>query len=89
MRFKDACIRFRTDEPDYTDLPDDESTRWDESVLYGGDTAEMTPQDAPKPLGRYNVLTHYVDPNLYHDWITPYCMFMLLSFALAIIFYNQ
>jgi hypothetical protein len=31
---------------------------------------EMTPHDAPKALGRYVVLTHYVDANLYHDWIT-------------------
>jgi hypothetical protein len=30
---------------------------------------EMTPHDAPKALGKYVVLTHYVDANLYHNWI--------------------
>ena len=28
------------------------------------------PHDAPKPLGKYVTLTHYVDVNLLHDLIT-------------------
>jgi hypothetical protein len=66
MRFKDACIWFHTDKPDYTNLPD-HSIGWEKSVY--GDAMEMTPHDASKPLGRHVVLTHYVDANLYHDWI--------------------
>jgi hypothetical protein len=31
MRFKEACITFRTDEPDYTDLLD-QSIEWEKSV---------------------------------------------------------
>jgi hypothetical protein len=76
MRFKEACIRFRTDEPDYTDLPD-QSIEWEKSVYCNA--TEMTPHDAPKPLGKYVVLTHYVDANLYHDWITGRSVTGILS----------
>jgi hypothetical protein len=76
MRFKDVCIRFRTDEPDYTDLLD-QSTEWDKSVY--GDATEMTPHDAPRVLGKYVILTHYVDANLYHDWITGRLVMGILS----------
>ena len=30
----------------------------------------MLPQDAPEPLGNYVRITHYVDTNLYHDFLT-------------------
>jgi hypothetical protein len=67
MRFKHACTRFRINEPDYTNLPD-RPLEWNKSIYE--DAMEQLPHDAPKPLGRYVVLTHYVDANLYHDWIT-------------------
>ncbi|KAG7368718.1 hypothetical protein IV203_031461 [Nitzschia inconspicua] len=76
MRFKDACIRYRTNEPDYTDLPERPS-EWDRSIY--GDVEELLPHDAPKPLGRTVVLTHYVDANLYHDWITGRSVTGILS----------
>jgi hypothetical protein len=31
---------------------------------------EDIPTDAPKPLGKYVLLTHYLDANLYHDMLT-------------------
>ena len=76
MKFKDACIRFRTDEPDYTDLPD-RPLEWDKSVYEGA--SEQTPHNAPKPLGRYVVITHYVDANLFHDWLTGRSVTGILS----------
>jgi hypothetical protein len=58
MRFDQAAIRFRTDEPDYSDLPDT-LIEWDKSV-YSGAT-EQLPHDFPTSLGKPVVLTHYVD----------------------------
>jgi hypothetical protein len=34
MRFKHACIRFRINEPDYTDLPD-RPLEWNKSIYEG------------------------------------------------------
>ncbi|KAG7345262.1 reverse transcriptase RNA-dependent DNA polymerase [Nitzschia inconspicua] len=44
-----------------------------------GDVEEMLPHDAPKPLGKTVVLAHYVDANLYHDWITGRSVTGILS----------
>jgi hypothetical protein len=62
-----ACIRIRTDEPDYSDLPE-LSHDWSRSVY--GEITELVPHDAPEPLGKYVTLTHYVDANLMHDVVT-------------------
>ena len=62
-----AVIRIRTDEPDYSDLPDIEYD-WSRSVY--GELKEVLPADAPPPLGNYVTLTHYVDANLMHDVLT-------------------
>ena len=67
LKFKHAVIRFRTDEPDYSGLPDQEFD-WAHSVY--GEVSEDVPSDIPAPLGRLVTLTHYVDANLYHDMIT-------------------
>ena len=64
---KDACIRIRTDEPDYSDLPDQEYD-WSYSVY--GNVEEAIPEDAPDSLRRSATLTSYVDANLYHDHTT-------------------
>jgi hypothetical protein len=63
----DGAIRFRTGEPDYTDLPDQEYD-WMRTVY--GHVEELKAKDAPPPLGKRVVLTTYVDANLYHDLIT-------------------
>ena len=64
IKMKDAVICIRTDEPDYSDLPDPQHD-WDYSVY--GTGSEDIPKDVPKPLGKYVTLTHYLDANLYHD----------------------
>jgi hypothetical protein len=76
-RMKHGGIRFRTDEPDYSAIPDPEY-EWEFSVY--GDVEEDVPQDAPKPLGRFVVLTHYKDANLYHDLLTGRSVTGILHF---------
>jgi hypothetical protein len=66
-KMRHAAIRVRTDEPDYSDLPDMEHD-WKRSVY--GEITELLPQDAPKPLGKPVTLTHYVDANLMHDTVS-------------------
>ena len=61
---RNAAIRFRTEEPDFSDLPDLQH-EWAESVY--GKCKEEVPHDAPVPLGKFVTLTHYVDANLMHD----------------------
>jgi hypothetical protein len=65
MRY--AIIRIRTEEPDYSALPE-QDFNWAYSVYGNVREAELT--DAPDPLGKYVTLTHYVDANLFHDIIT-------------------
>ena len=66
-QFRDAAIRFRTHEPDYSGIPEPVH-EWDYSVY--GEVDEIMPKDAPEPLGRAVQITHYVDANLYHDYLT-------------------
>jgi len=66
-KMKHGYLRIRTDEPDYSGLPD-LSYDWERTVY--GNVNEQIPQDAPKPLGKRVVLTSYVDANLNHDLIT-------------------
>jgi len=61
---KDDKIFVRMDEPDCSKLPKEEYD-WAKTVY--GDVNEIIPKDAPKPLGEYVTLSHYVDANLYHD----------------------
>jgi len=65
-KMKHATIRFRTHQPDYSDLP---SKEYDWYSVYGN-VSEILPTDAPVPLGKSVVLTHYVDANLFHDALT-------------------
>ena len=66
-KMKNATIRIRTEEPDYSDIPDFHFD-WSKSVY--GDPKEEIPKDAPEPLGKYVTLTHFVDANLMHDLVT-------------------
>ena len=67
VKMKDACIRFRTSMPDYSDIPVP-TYDWTDSIY--GEPVEIQPTDAPTPLGLPVVLTHYVDANLYHCMLT-------------------
>ena len=66
-KMKHAVVRFRVAEPDYSDLPYYEYD-WEKSIY--GDVKEDVPTDAPEPLGKYVLLMHYLDANLYHDMLT-------------------
>src|SRR4051794_24931322 len=65
-RMKHGTIRFRTHEPDYSDLPSKEH-EW--FPIYR-EVTEMLPEAAPDPLSKPITLTHYVDANLLHDALT-------------------
>ncbi len=62
-RFSRAKLRFRTHEPDLSDIPIPEYD-WAESTY--GNVQEEVPHDAPKPLGKPVVTVSYVDANLMH-----------------------
>jgi len=66
-RFKDGSIRFRTEEPDYSELPK-QDLDWATTVY--GKGKEIIPKDAPVPLEKPVTMTHYYDANLYHDMVT-------------------
>jgi hypothetical protein len=66
-KMRHAAIRIRTEEPDYSDIPD---PQYDWSRTVYGELQEDKPKDAPKPLGKMVTLTHYVDANLMHDVVT-------------------
>ena len=66
-KFTHAKLRFRTQEPDYSGIPNI-TYDWAHSVY--GDIEEDIPDDIPTPLGKHVRITHYVDANLYHDKIT-------------------
>jgi hypothetical protein len=65
-KMRHGTIRFRTHEPNYSDLPTKEH---DWFSIYGNVT-EILPDDAPDPLGKQVVFTHYVDANLFHNALT-------------------
>ncbi len=66
-KFQKACIRVKTEIPDYSDLPVHEYD-WARTVY--GDVKEQFPEDAPPPKGKVVRMTTYKDANLYHDLTT-------------------
>ena len=62
-KMRQAVIRIRVDEPDYSDVPEH---KCDWSKVYG-ELSEELPTGASKPLGKPVTLTHFVDANLLHD----------------------
>ena len=73
----DGAIRFRTGEPDFSSL-DDQEYDWTRSVYSGA--CEQIPHDIPKPLGEHGQTTHYVDANLHHDHATGKAVTAVLHF---------
>jgi hypothetical protein len=59
-----AKIRVRTDESDYSGLP---NFKFDWSRTVYGALEEVISNGIPTPLGKYVTLTHFVDANLMHD----------------------
>ena len=64
-RFKHFKLRFRVDEPDYSNVPAIPDYDWEHSVY--GKHEEDIAENIPEPLGKRIVLTHYFDANLMHD----------------------
>ena len=77
QQFKDAALRIRVGEPDYSQLPEQDFD-WSHSVY--GSPKEQIPKDAPKPLGKFVQLTHYCDANLMHDLATGRSVTGILHF---------
>ena len=73
----DGAIRFRTGEPDFSSLKDQEYD-WTRSFYSGA--CEQIPHDIPKPLGKHVKTTHYVDANLHHDLATGKVVTAVLHF---------
>ena len=63
IRTKDYAIRFRTEQPDYSFLPNQDFD-WTYSVY--GDVHEVLPDDMPEPLGEAVTTTTTMDANLNH-----------------------
>ena len=61
IRTKDYAIRFRTDQPDYSFLPDQDFD-WTYSVY--GNVQEVLPDDMPEPHGEAVITTTTMDANL-------------------------
>ena len=73
----EGAIRFRSGEPDFSSLKDQEYG-WTRSVYSGA--CEQIPHDIPKPLGKHVQTTHYVDANLHHDLATGKAITAALHF---------
>ncbi len=67
VKMRHAVIRFHTEEPDFSVLPDQQ---FDWAYTVYGHLEEVLPHDMPTPLGKFVTLMHYVDANLYHNLIT-------------------
>ena len=63
IRTKDYVIRFKTDQPDYSFLPEQDFD-WTYSVY--GNVHEILPDDMPEPLGEAVITTTTMDANLNH-----------------------
>ena len=63
IRTEDYATRFRTTEPDYSYLPD-QNFDWAHTVY--GNVQEIIPDDIPDPLGKSVTTTTTVDANLNH-----------------------
>ena len=94
IRTKDYAVRFRTDQPDYSFLPEQDFD-WSYSVY--GDVHEILPDDMPEPLGEAVVTTTTMDANLNHHnnkrhspislevvWATKYWPNHVFSFLLGV-----
>ena len=76
-KFRNAFIRIRVEEPDYSDLPTKDYD-WSRSVY--GEVKERRAPDAPVPKGKYVTTTTYKDANLYHDLATGRAVTGVLHF---------
>jgi hypothetical protein len=64
---RNAAIRIRVDEPDYSALPT-KVYDWEQSIYSGAE--ELLLDDNPIPLGKPVVMTTFIDTKLYHYLVT-------------------
>jgi hypothetical protein len=76
-KFRNATIRFRVEEPDYSDIPD---TMYDWSKSVYDNPREEIPKDAPEPLGKYVTQTTFKDANLCHNIVNGKAVTGVLHF---------
>lgn len=76
-RFNKAKIRFRTHEPDFSDLA---VPKYDWADSTYGPVTEEVPRDIPAPLGKPVVTVSYIDANLMHDLTTGKSVTGILHF---------
>ena len=67
-RFKHYKIRFRTGEPDLSNLDCNTEMDWSRDVYE--EQSEQLPTDSPPPLGKKVTFIHWFDANLMHDVIS-------------------
>ena len=67
-KFKHFKLRFRVDEPNYSNVPAIPDHDWEHSV-YKKHKEDIT-ENIPEPLGKRIVLTHYFDASLMHDLLS-------------------
>ena len=72
-------VRFRTGEPEYSDLPDIPNYDDWRDTAYGKHSEEL-PTNAPIPLGKRVILTHYYDASLMHDVLSGKAVTGVLHF---------
>ena len=78
IRTKDYAIRFRTEQPDYSFLPEQDFD-WTYSV--NGDVHSILPDDMPEPLGEGVTTTTTMDANLNHCLATEKSLTGCLHFV--------
>ena len=76
-KFRSGCIRIRTDEPDFSDLPVQDYD-WSRTVY--GKVHQRRAPDAPEPKGKPVLTTTFKDANLYHDLATGRAVTGILHF---------
>lgn len=78
-KFKHFKIRFCTDKPDRSEIPEaTPHNNWKHSPY--GNAKEDIPLDAPTPLGKHVLLTHHFDANLMHDVLSGKAVTGILHF---------
>ena len=77
--FKHFQIRFRTDEPDFSSVPEPPSFEEWRDTAYGHHEEDLPP-DAPPPLGKRVILSHYYDASLMHDVLNGKAVTGILHF---------
>ena len=75
---KHFAIRYRTKEPDFSHLPNQEY-EWTRTV-YGHVREEIT-KDIPKPLGKRVITIAFLDANLLHDIVAGKLLTAILHFV--------